>query len=174
MKLTPKDTVGLLLIVGTLGTLYVHVGPDGHASKHPSLADDGGNAVAFWNVNVLPGDRDGGVLRNQVVIVEGGLVQSIRPVEEVELPDDALVIRGDGTKYLAATSNVDRFVREFVNEDASFGTSTRDARAHLILLDGDPLGDRSRLRQPLRALFRGQWYDRDALGRMLQTVAASR
>ena len=45
MKLTPKDTVGLLLIAGTLGTLYVHIGPDGHASKHPSLVADGGGSV---------------------------------------------------------------------------------------------------------------------------------
>lgn len=110
MKLTPKDTVGLLLVVGTLGALFVHIGPDGHASKHPrSVADAGGsvttavgsNTVAFVNVNVLPMDRDWArVLRNQVVIVEGDFVKSVGPLEGFEPPDDALIIDGGGTKYL--------------------------------------------------------------------------
>ena len=108
MKLTPKDTVGLLLVAGTLGVLYVHIGPDGHASKHPSSVADGGGSVttavegsagAFVNVNVLPMDRDR-VLQNQIVIVEGGFVRSIGPVGQIEPPPGALIIPGDGSKYL--------------------------------------------------------------------------
>jgi hypothetical protein len=108
MKLTPKDTAGLLLVAGTLGTLFVHIGPDGHASKHPSVvADSGGSVttavqgstVAFVNVNVLPMDQEG-VLRNQVVIVEGGFVRGIGPIGQIEPPPGALIIPGDGSKYL--------------------------------------------------------------------------
>ena len=108
MKLTPKDTVGLLLVAGTLGALYVHVSPDGHASRHPSSVADGGgsattavesSAVAFVNVNVLPMDRDR-VLRNQVVIVEDGFVQSIGPAGQMKRPPGALIIPGDGSRYL--------------------------------------------------------------------------
>jgi hypothetical protein len=110
MKLTPKDTVGLLLVVGTLSALYVHIGPEGHAAKHPSTVPDAGgsittavgsNTVAFVNVNVLPMDRDRArVLHNQVVIVEGDFVRSISPVEGFDLPNDVLIIKGGGTKYL--------------------------------------------------------------------------
>ena len=108
MKLSSKDTVGLLLVAGTLGTLYLHIGPDGHASKHPSSARGGGgsvttavesSAVAFVNVNVLPMDRDR-VLRNQVVIVEGGFVQSIGPAGQMRPPPGALIVPGDGSRYL--------------------------------------------------------------------------
>jgi len=74
----------------------------------------------------------------------------------------------------AATSNAGRFVQEFVDENANFGTVTRDARADLILLDENPLLDLSQLRRPVGVMLRGQWYDRDALDRMLEEVAGNR
>ncbi|MEE2898618.1 MAG: amidohydrolase family protein [Gemmatimonadota bacterium] len=108
MKLTTKDTVGLLLVVGTVGALLVHIGPDGHAAKHPLALTDGGgsattaienNTVAFVNVNVLPMNGEG-ILANQVVVVEGGFVRRIGPIGEVSVPIGALQINGNGTQFV--------------------------------------------------------------------------
>ena len=195
MKLTTKDTVGLLLVVGTLGALLVHIGPDGHAAKHPLALTDGGgsattaienNTVAFVNVNVLPMNGEG-VLANQVVVVEGGFVRRIGPVGEVSVPIDALQIDGYGTQFVMpgltdahvhlvddARDWLPLFVRRFVHEDASFGTVTLGARADLLLLDQNPLLDLSGLRQPRGVMLRGEWFDRAALDTMLDKAGDSR
>ena len=152
MKLTPKDAVGLLLVVGTLGTLFFHVGPDGHASKHPgSVADGGGSvttavqgsAVAFVNVNVLPMDREG-ILRNQVVIVEGDFIRDIGPIGQIEPPPGALIIPGDGSKYLVpgltdAHVHLEEDAEQWLELFVAFGVTTvfnlEGEQRHLQLRD---------------------------------------
>jgi len=108
MKLSAKDTIGLVLVAGTLGTLAVHIGPRGHEARHPTSVADAGSSVtiatpattlAFVDVNVLPMDGET-VLRRQVVIVEGGFIRRIGPVGELEPPVGAQVINGDGVRYL--------------------------------------------------------------------------
>ena len=150
MKLTSKDTVGLLLVAGTLGTLFVHIGPDGHAPTS-SVGDGGGsittpvasNTVAFVDVNVLPMEQDE-VLRNQVVIVEGSFVRQIGPVGDVVPPPGALIIPGDGTRYLVpgltdAHVHLDEYAEESLPLFVANGVTTvfnlRGEERHLELRD---------------------------------------
>jgi imidazolonepropionase-like amidohydrolase len=71
------------------------------AGSSASVAEkptDGARAIAFVGVNVLPMDRER-VLENYTVLVNGGLIQTVAPRAEVQLPRDALVIDGAG-KFL--------------------------------------------------------------------------
>ena len=54
--------------------------------------------VAFQNVNVIPMDSER-VLENQTVIVRAGAIESIGSSEQVQVPDEALIVDGQG-KYL--------------------------------------------------------------------------
>jgi hypothetical protein len=54
--------------------------------------------VAFQNVNVIPMDSER-VLENQTVIVRAGAIESIESSEQVQVPDEALIVDGQG-KYL--------------------------------------------------------------------------
>ena len=100
------------------------------------------------------------------------MVPGFALIEEIEALADAGLTSFD--VLTAATSNAGRFVREFVDANASFGTVTRNARADLILLDGNPVVDLSQLETPSGVMLRGKWYDRDALDRMLAEVELSR
>ena len=72
----------------------------------------------------------------------------------------------------AATENAGRFVREHVDETASFGRVRQGGRADLILLDQNPLDDLDALRRLEGVMVRGRWFDRDALERMLADAGA--
>lgn len=109
MRLTTKDTVGLLLVVGTASALLVHNAPEGHRSTHiRPVADAGGSVTstvdvatfAFHDVNVLPMDGRA-PLRRQVVVVRDGFVTRIGPVGVVDPPEGALLVDGRGTRWLA-------------------------------------------------------------------------
>ncbi len=54
--------------------------------------------VVFQNVNVIPMDNER-VLEGQTVIVRAGVIEMIGNSEQVQVPDDALVVDGQG-KYL--------------------------------------------------------------------------
>ncbi len=54
----------------------------------------------------------------------------------------------------------------------AFGTVSVDKSADLILVDGNPLEDVSRLRRPAGVMLQGQWLDRADLDRALESVAS--
>ena len=54
--------------------------------------------IAFTHVNVVPMDREV-VLENQTVVVRQGVIEAMGDLGEVDLPEDALIIEGEG-KYL--------------------------------------------------------------------------
>lgn len=54
--------------------------------------------VAFVNVNVIPMDSER-VLKDQAVIVQNGVIETIGPSNQIEAPVDALVVDGGG-EYL--------------------------------------------------------------------------
>ena len=58
-----------------------------------------GETVAFVNVNVLSMDQER-VLASHTVVVRDGRIAEIGPVAEVEIPDAARRVNGDGTRYL--------------------------------------------------------------------------
>ena len=92
------------------------------------------------------------------------------------LPDEiAALVEAGLTPHQAlsaATQNAGLFVRERVDETASFGRVRQGGRADLILLDQNPLDDLDALRSPEGVMVRGQWFDRAALERMLADVRA--
>lgn len=96
------------MVAGTVGTLAVHSSPWGHAGGHQTEAADAGGSVttavdmtyvAFVDVNVVPMDSDE-ILRHQVVVVQGDLIQQMGPVGVVEPPAGARVVDGGGSRYL--------------------------------------------------------------------------
>lgn len=108
MNLSTKDSVGILLVLGTAAALVLHNGPFGHASSHSGSVGDAGGSVTspvgdrltvFVDFNVVPMDEDR-VLRNQIVVVRGSFIERIGRVGLVEPPSGALRIEGDGTRYL--------------------------------------------------------------------------
>lgn len=109
MRLTSKDKVGVILVAGTCTALAIHHAPTDHRISHAAPVADAGGAVtsavpvptyAFFDVNVLPMDRDV-VLRRQVVLVRDGFVTRIGDVGVVQVPEGARRIDGGGTRYLA-------------------------------------------------------------------------
>ena len=59
----------------------------------------------------------------------------------------------------------------FLGKEKEFGTITPGKRADLLLIDGNPLDDVTRLRQPIGVMTRGRWYTREQLQQMLATLA---
>lgn len=108
MRLSAKDTVGVLLFLGTCAVLAAH-NSSWHQSTHSDpIGDRGGSVaaalgarpVAFVDFHVVPMDGDR-VLRNRVVIVRGERIERVGRVGFVEIPRGALRIAGGGTRYLA-------------------------------------------------------------------------
>ena len=59
----------------------------------------------------------------------------------------------------------------FLMRDRDFGTVTIGQRADLLLVDGNPLENVGRLRQPNGVMARGRWYPRQALDAMVAPLA---
>ncbi|MDJ0700395.1 MAG: amidohydrolase family protein [Woeseiaceae bacterium] len=114
-------------------------------------------AIAIINVNVLPMDKER-VLVEQTVIVEGGRIVSLGPVDSLPLPEDAEII--DGTdRYLmpglaemhahlppAASPQLDRHFSLFVANGVTTVRGMLGHPSHLglrrQLLAGDVFGPR--------------------------------
>ena len=108
MTLTARDVVGALMVAGTMGAVVIHSTPWGHGGGHQMGAADAGGSVttavdvqyvAFVDVNVVVMDGDD-VLRHQVVVVQGDLIQKIGPLGVVEPPAGARIVDGGGMRYL--------------------------------------------------------------------------
>ena len=94
--------VGILLLAGTglfalfnLGILDLN---RPYARTLPEKLGEQEPIVAFVNVNVIPMDSER-ILENQTVIVRDGVIETIGSSGLVQVPDEALVINGQG-KYL--------------------------------------------------------------------------
>jgi hypothetical protein len=55
----------------------------------------------------------------------------------------------------------------FLGKDQEFGTLQIGKRADLLLVDGNPLEDLTRLKQPVGVMTRGKWFTREQLEQML-------
>jgi imidazolonepropionase-like amidohydrolase len=75
--------------------------------------------------------------------------------------------------FAAVTVNAGVFVRENVDESASFGTIEVGSRADIVLVGGDPRTDLGLLRAPGGVMVRGTWYERLELDQMLARVSGT-
>lgn len=66
-----------------------------------------------------------------------------------------------------------RYPAEFLTKTGEFGTVAVGKRADLLLVDGNPLQDVSRISNPSGVMARGRWMARDELRRMLEDVPAA-
>ncbi|MDY6949250.1 MAG: amidohydrolase, partial [Pseudomonadota bacterium] len=62
-------------------------------------AADASSTTVFIDVNVIPMDSERELL-HQTVIVRDGLIETLGPVDDVEVPVDATRIEGNGAHYL--------------------------------------------------------------------------
>lgn len=107
MRLSTRDTTGIVLVAGTLTTLLFHSG-ERHQQTHLSPVAEAGGAstsaeaqrtVAFVDVAVRPMTGEP-VRRHQVVVVSDGFIERIGPIGVIEPPEDAQVIEGTGSEFL--------------------------------------------------------------------------
>ena len=68
------------------------------ARRLPEQLNPQKEVVVFTNVNIIPMDKER-VLENQSIIVRAGIIETLGPSAEIEIPVDALIIDGNG-KYL--------------------------------------------------------------------------
>ncbi|HJR05987.1 MAG TPA: amidohydrolase family protein [Pyrinomonadaceae bacterium] len=66
-----------------------------------------------------------------------------------------------------------RYPAEFLTKTGEFGTVAVGKRADLLLIDGNPLQDISRISRPLGVMARGRWMPQAELQRMLEGVPAA-
>jgi Amidohydrolase family len=62
----------------------------------------------------------------------------------------------------------------FLGKETEFGSVTEGSRADLLLIDGNPLEDVTRLRKPLGVMVRGKWFAPQQLGEMLALLEQQR
>jgi len=78
----------------------------------------------------------------------------------------------------AATVNPGRFIAQFVDPTARFGTVVKGSRADLVLVADNPLERPATLIHPIAVMARGRWFDRTTLDKLVaesgQTVGAER
>jgi len=82
---------GCVLCLVFLGWGYSNFGPMAFAS---SLTESS-SVIAFVDVNVVPMDSER-ILEGQTVLVRGSLIEKMGPVSEIQVPEGAMVIEGNG------------------------------------------------------------------------------
>ena len=97
-----KFLIGLLLVAGLVLLILTNLGILSFRKPYiRQLSDDlpaPQPAVAFVNVTLVPMDSER-FLEGQTVLVRDGVIEMIGDSERVQVPDDALVVDGQG-KYL--------------------------------------------------------------------------
>ncbi|OJJ21463.1 hypothetical protein BKI52_13015 [marine bacterium AO1-C] len=68
----------------------------------------------------------------------------------------------------AATANPGEYIKHFINPKAKFGQIKENYKAHLVLLDTNPLNDLDTLKKPVGVMLGGKWYNKEALDKMVQ------
>jgi len=102
MKILSNIILGLFLITG-IGLLYLtNAGilslDKPYSYKYSNNLTAHNHVVAFVNVTVIPMDSER-VMEDQTVIVRDGIIEMIGNSEQVQVPDDAMTVEGQG-KYL--------------------------------------------------------------------------
>lgn len=87
-------------VVGVLLLLVLFI-----SLSTPLAEAQGGTIVAYINVNVVPMDTEK-ALENQTVIVEGDRITAIGPVDDVQVPNDAEVIEGNGAYLMPGLADM--------------------------------------------------------------------
>ncbi len=59
----------------------------------------------------------------------------------------------------------------FLGKEKEFGTIATGKRADLLLVEGNPLQDVTRLRRPIGVMTRGRWFTRAELQQRLSALA---
>lgn len=90
-------------------------------------------------------------------------------LEELEIFHDAGIPEAEILKI--ASWNAGSFFREHVKADVFFGAVLPEYRADLLLLEKNPLEDLENLKNPAGVMVRGQWFSREDLTKMLETMA---
>ncbi len=62
----------------------------------------------------------------------------------------------------------------FLGKENEFGTINPGKRADLLLINGNPLDDVTRLSRPIGVMTRGRWFTREQLQQLLATLASDR
>lgn len=186
MRLSPKDAVGVVLVTGTLGVLMIH-GDEGHQARHQSVvtrtmglptgpdaarwlgergtrspSDELGDVVAFIDFALVdPADAD--AERGKVVVVRGGRVESIGTVGDMDVPMDALIVDGGGTKFLVAGPE-DAYSAEHDGSPLRVDgvhpiAITAGQMADFLAFDRDPREGSEIRGEPTGALVDGHWFD---------------
>lgn len=181
LPITSKDAVGLALAACTIVLLVLH-GRQPHDTGVPNAVEvDRGalglpvtppavggpgelpttpSVVAFVDVQ-LPG-VDVGPSDEHVVVVRHGVVAEIGSTGSVRLPDNALVVDGDGSSYLVTASET--------TDSPSWRPVVSGFRGELILYAGDPR--RGSETGPIRGrLVAGRWTPSGTADRMAQPPA---
>lgn len=139
--------MGLLLALVTVGVVVVH-DSGAHRATHTMSVVHLPSAVALVDFRLVPAPgaepQD-----HQVVIVRGERIEEVGPVGAVQVPQGALVVRGDGEDFLVPG-------RESDDTSIRLGAVAPGAPANLLSLEADPrVRPRSR---PVATMVRGRWY----------------
>jgi imidazolonepropionase-like amidohydrolase len=89
------------------------------------------------------------------------------------LHDELATLVEAGLSPYAAIEAATRNPAEYLGRLTESGTVEVGKRADLLLVEGDPLADLSRLRRPAGVVLAGRWLPREELDRLLDQVAAS-
>jgi imidazolonepropionase-like amidohydrolase len=84
-----------------------------------------------------------------------------------------LLVRDAGLSPLDALRAATRAAAAFLHRDQEIGTIAVGRRADLVLLDADPLTDISQVSRISAVVLRGRLFDREALARLVDEVAAA-
>lgn len=155
MRLSAKDAVGMALVAFTGLVVLVRDGAPRHelAQRGAAARLDGGLATAadatrptvFFDVNVLPTDREVAV-PHRVVVVRGSRIERVGQVGDFAVPRDARRIDGDGSAYLVPDPR------------NPLGSIEPGTLADLVLLERDPKESADGLGHPAGAMVHGHWY----------------
>jgi imidazolonepropionase-like amidohydrolase len=100
----------------------------------------------------------------QVFMVPGySLHREVRLMAEAGIPPLRILESG--------SRNVASYAAQELGYDEAFGTVAPGSRADLVLVEGNPLEDLERLRDPAGVMVRGLWLSRDEIRERLEGIA---
>ena len=169
MRPTGRDITGFVLVAATLGLLAIRgserhergVPPRPPASlvvpldmaAAPTADGRGSTRIAFVGVNLLEGGS-GDVIRNQVVIVEDGLVTGVGPVGRVRVPAGARRVRATSSDFLLPATATASGSSMRIHASRSI---VPGARVDLVLLPSAPASGRELASRPGGVVLDGRW-----------------
>jgi imidazolonepropionase-like amidohydrolase len=129
--------------------------------------------VAILNVNVIPMDKER-VLRNQIVIVRGGVISAIGDAKKVGIPKNAQRIEGKNKFLIPGLT--DMHVHLMSDEDEFPDALAEDElkimkRADLVLLEANPLDDISNTERRAGVMINGRYFPQAEMNKWLDEIA---